>query len=47
MSQNKYVIDILKKFTMSESKHVSSPIVSGFKINRDVNDATVDDIYFK
>jgi hypothetical protein len=45
--QRKYATDILKKFTMSESKPVNSPIVPGFKINRDVNGAAVDDTYFK
>jgi hypothetical protein len=45
--QKKYATDILKKFTMSESKPVNSPIVPGFKINRDVNGVAVDDTYFK
>jgi hypothetical protein len=45
--QRKYATDILKKLTMSESKPVNSPIVPGFKINRDVNGAAVDDTYFK
>jgi hypothetical protein len=45
--QQKYATDILKKFTMSESKPVNSPIVPGSKIHRDVNGAAVDDTYFK
>lgn len=45
--QRKYATDILKKFTMSESKPVNSPIVPGFKINRDANGTAVDDTYFK
>ncbi|XP_045791716.1 uncharacterized mitochondrial protein AtMg00810-like [Trifolium pratense] len=45
--QRKYATDILKKFTMSESKPVNCPIVPGSKINRDVNGAAVDDTYFK
>jgi len=44
--QRKYATDILK-FTMSESKPVNSPVVPGFKINRDVNGIVVNDTYFK
>ncbi|PRQ40865.1 putative RNA-directed DNA polymerase [Rosa chinensis] len=32
---------------MSESTRVSSPIVSGFKISRDVNGIAMDDTYYK
>jgi len=45
--QRKYATDILKKFTMSESKPVNSPIVPSFKIIRDANGTAVDDTYFK
>ena len=47
LCQRKYATDILKKFAMYESNHVKSSIVPGFKINRDVDGATVDDTYFK
>ncbi|RDY03402.1 putative mitochondrial protein, partial [Mucuna pruriens] len=45
--RQKYVNDVLKKFAMSESKPVKSPIVPGRKINRDVDGVIVDDTYFK
>ncbi|RDX88499.1 hypothetical protein CR513_29897, partial [Mucuna pruriens] len=45
--QQKYANDVLKKFAMSESKPVKSPIVPGSKINRDVDGVIVDDTYFK
>jgi len=45
--QRKYTKDVLKKFVVSESKHVQSPIVSGSKINKDMEGTTVDDTYFK
>ncbi|XP_027338317.1 uncharacterized protein LOC113852279 [Abrus precatorius] len=45
--QQKYANDVLKKFAMSESKHVKSPIVPGSKINRDIDGAMMDDTYFK
>lgn len=37
----------MKKFGLFESKHVRSPIVLGYKINQDVDGASVDDTYFK
>ncbi|RDX68132.1 hypothetical protein CR513_52915, partial [Mucuna pruriens] len=40
--QKKYVIDFFKNFAMFESKHVKNSIVLVFKINRDVNGATMD-----
>lgn len=45
--QKKYANDILKRFSMSESKSVKSLIVPGFKIDRDVDGVAVDDTYFK
>ena len=45
--QRKYTKDVLKKFAMSESKLVQSPIVPGSKINKDVEGTTVHDTYFK
>ncbi|RDX92335.1 putative mitochondrial protein, partial [Mucuna pruriens] len=45
--QQKYANDVLKKFAMSESKHVKSLIVPGRKISRDVDCVIVDDTYFK
>lgn len=45
--QRKYATDVLKKFAMYESKPVKSPIVPGFKINKDADGAAVDDTYYK
>lgn len=45
--QRKYTKDVLKKFAMSESKPVQSPIVPGSKLNKDVEGTAVDDTYFK
>ena len=45
--QRRYANDVLKRFGMSECKPVSSPIVSGFKIGRDVNGVAVDDTFYK
>ena len=45
--QRKYATDVLKRFGMSDSKPVTSPIVPGFKISRDTNGAAVDDTYYK
>jgi hypothetical protein len=45
--QKKYALEILKRFGMLESNEVSSPIVPGFKINKDENGITVDEIYYK
>ena len=47
LCQRKYATDIWKKFAMSKSKLVKSPIVSGFKIIKDADGAAVDDTYFK
>jgi len=47
LCQQKYANDVLKRFAMFESKPVKSPIVSGSKVNKDVNGMLVDDINFK
>jgi hypothetical protein len=45
--QKKYALEILKRFGMLESNEVSSPIIPGFKINKDEDGITVDETYFK
>lgn len=45
--QRRYTSDILKKFAMSDSKPVNTPLVPGFKLNRDVGGKAVDDTCYK
>lgn len=45
--QRKYAGDVLKKFAMYESKSLKSPIVPGFKINKNADEVVVDDTYYK
>ena len=45
--QRNYALEILKRFGMLESNEVSSPIIPGFKINKDENGTTIDETYFK
>ena len=45
--QRNYALEILKRFGMLESNEVSSPIIPGFKINKDEHGTTIDETYFK
>ena len=45
--QRQYATDVLKRFSMYESNPIKSPIVPGFKINKDADGAVVDDTYYK
>ena len=45
--QNKYALEILRRFGMLESNSVGSPIVPGFKISREGDRNFVDGTYYK
>ena len=45
--QRKYALEILKRFGMSESNEVHSPIIPGFKISKDKEGICVDETQFK
>lgn len=47
ISQRKYAMEVLKRFSMEESNSVSSPIVPGFKICKDEDGIKVDETYYK
>lgn len=43
LSQEKYVVELLKKFNMEDSKTVSTPIESNFKVTKDMCPASEDE----
>ena len=45
--QNKYALEILRRFGMMGSNLVGSPIVLGFKISREGDRNFVDGTYYK
>lgn len=45
--QRKYTLEVLKRFDMLESNPVNSPMVPGFKLNKNGNGVTVDDTHHK
>lgn len=45
--QGKYALEVLRRFGMMESNLVRSPIVPGFKINRDRNGNSIHETYYK
>ena len=45
--ERKYALEVLRRFGMMESNSIGSPIVLGFKINRDGNGNSVDETYSK
>lgn len=47
IGQQKYAMDVLRRFGMEESNEVLNPIVPGFKISRDENGIEVDAIFYK
>lgn len=47
ISQEKYVIDLLKKFNMSECKLVTSPMIANKKLQQNDGAAKINSKYFK
>jgi len=45
--QKKYVLEILKRFGMIESREVNSPIVPGSKLSKDTDGVAVDESFYK